>query len=108
MGYIIAGAIVDKLTNKTYEDVFMERVIKPLGITTAGFGPMGTVGLEDQPLQHSINYAPVEPDPGADIHPIYNPAGRLHMSIGHFTLNGSFLLLLGTKPCCIRKRQIFY
>jgi len=27
--------------------------MKPLGITSAGFGPMGTIGMEDQPLQHT-------------------------------------------------------
>lgn len=82
LGFIIAGAIIDKITNRTYEDLLMERVIKPLGITTAGFGPMGTVGLEDQPLQHSAEYKPVEPDANADNPPIYNSAGRLHMSVG--------------------------
>ena len=82
LGYIIAGAIVDKLTNRPYEDLLMERVIKPLGITTAGFGPMGTVGLEDQPLQHTPQYKPVQPDASADNLPTYNSVGRLHMSIG--------------------------
>lgn len=81
LGYILAGAIAEKLTNRPYEDLIMERVLQPLGITTAGFGAMGTPGLEDQPLQHSIHYAPVIPSPTADNPPIYNPAGRLHMSV---------------------------
>jgi CubicO group peptidase (beta-lactamase class C family) len=82
IGYIIAGAIADKLTNRLYEDLLMERVLQPLGITTAGFGPMGTVGLDDQPLQHSPQYVPLEPTATMDNPPIYNSAGRLHMSIG--------------------------
>jgi CubicO group peptidase (beta-lactamase class C family) len=81
-GYIIAGAIVDQLTGRSYEEMLFERVLRPLGITTAGFGPMGTAGLDDQPLQHASNYRPVEPGANADNPPIYNSAGRLHMSIG--------------------------
>ena len=81
-GYIIAGAIADKLTGRAYEDLLFEKVLQPLGITTAGFGPMGTAGLEDQPLQHTPSYKPLEPGPNADNPPIYNSAGRLHMSIG--------------------------
>ncbi len=48
VGYIIAAAIADKLTGTPYEDLLFERVLGPLGITTAGWGPMGTIGLEDQ------------------------------------------------------------
>ncbi len=82
LGYIIAGAIVEKLTGRLYEELVVERVLQPLGITTAGFGPMGTPGLEDEPLQHTTSHAPIEPTPDADNPPIYSPAGRLHMSIG--------------------------
>ncbi len=81
-GYIIAGAIADKLTGRPYEDLLFEKVLQPLGITTAGFGPMGTAGLDDQPLQHTSSYKPLEPGPNVDNPPIYNSAGRLHMSIG--------------------------
>ena len=82
LGYIIAGAIVDKVAGKSYEDLLAERILQPLGITTAGFGPMGTVGRDDQPLQHTPNYQPVDPLPENDNPPIFNSAGRLHMSIG--------------------------
>ncbi len=50
-------------------------------MTTAGFGPMGTPGKEDQPLQHNCNHAPLEPTQDADNPPICSPAGRLHLSI---------------------------
>jgi CubicO group peptidase (beta-lactamase class C family) len=82
LGFIIAGAIADKLTGRAYEDLLFERLLQPLGITTAGFGPMGTAGLDDQPLQHTPQSQPLEPLPTMDNPPIYNSAGRLHMSIG--------------------------
>jgi CubicO group peptidase (beta-lactamase class C family) len=92
LGYIIAAAIVDKLTGRSYEDVLFERVLQPLGITTAGFGPMGAAGLEDQPLQHTSAYVPLDPGANTDNPPIYNSAGRLHMSIGDWSRYVSWVL----------------
>ena len=82
LGFVIAGAITEKLTNRPYEDLVVEKVIRPLGITTAGFGQMGTEGLEDEPLQHSPNHAPIVATPDAHLLDIENSAGGLHMSIG--------------------------
>ena len=82
VGVCIAGAIAEKLADRPYEELLITRVLQPLGISTAGFGPMGTVGKEDQPLQHTNSHSPIEPTPDADNPPIYSPSGRLHMSIG--------------------------
>jgi CubicO group peptidase (beta-lactamase class C family) len=81
LGYIIAGAIIERLANRPYEDLVMERIVLPLGITTAGIGAMGTPGKEDQPLQHTPSHAPILPTADAHLLAIYNPAGMLHMSI---------------------------
>jgi CubicO group peptidase (beta-lactamase class C family) len=86
MGFMIAAAIVESANKGTYEKLLFDRVLIPLRITTAGFGPMGTVGLEDQPLQHTINYSPILPYPTSDLNPIYNSAGLLHMSIADWAL----------------------
>ena len=86
LGYIIAGAIAEKVADGSFEDLLVDRVFSPLGVTTAGFGPMGTPGLDDQPLQHSIHHAPILPTPTADHHPVYAPAGTIHMSIGDWAL----------------------
>jgi CubicO group peptidase (beta-lactamase class C family) len=92
LGFIIAGAIAEKLTDRPYEDLLIERVLQPLGITTAGFGPMGTSGLEDEPLQHTSNHVPILPAPSADNPPIYSPAGRLHMSVGDWAKYARWVL----------------
>jgi CubicO group peptidase (beta-lactamase class C family) len=81
MGYNTLGAIAEKLTNRQFEELLIAKVLQPLGITSAGFGPMGTPGLEDQPLQHTNARAPMEPTPDSELGPIYSPSGRLHMSI---------------------------
>ena len=82
LGFIIGGTILERISGRTYEDVIMHDVVAPLGLTTAGFGPMGTPGLEDEPLQHSPSHAPISPTGDAQLAPIYNPAGGLHMSVG--------------------------
>jgi CubicO group peptidase (beta-lactamase class C family) len=82
LGYIIAGAIEEKLTGMAYEELLVKRVLEPLGIKSGGFGPTGTPGLEDEPLQHTNSHASIEPTADADNHPVYSPAGRLHMTIG--------------------------
>jgi CubicO group peptidase (beta-lactamase class C family) len=81
LGYNTLGAIAEKLTNRQFEELLIAKVLLPLGVTTAGFGPMGTPGMEDQPLQHTNGRAPIEPMPESDLSPIYNPSGRLHLSI---------------------------
>jgi CubicO group peptidase (beta-lactamase class C family) len=81
LGYNILGAIAEKLTNRQFEELLIAKVLQPLGITTAGFGPMGTPGVEDQPLQHTNGRAPIEPTPDSGLCPIYSPSGRLHLSI---------------------------
>lgn len=81
LGYIMLGAIAEKVTNRQYEELLIEKVLLPLGITAAGFGPMGTPGREDEPLQHTNSHSAVEPVRDADNDPVYSPAGRLHMTI---------------------------
>jgi len=92
VGYAVAGAIAERVADAAFEDLLPAKVLQPLGITTAGFGPMGTPGLLDQPLQHTGSHAPVEPVPGADNPPVITPAGRLHMSIGDWAKFATWVL----------------
>lgn len=82
LGFIIAGAVAERVADRSYEDLLMEKVIQPLGLTTAGFGEMGTAGLEDEPLQHTTNHSPIVAAPDARLQVISNPAGGLYMSVG--------------------------
>ena len=62
-----------------------ERIFVPLGMTTAGFGPMGTPGRVDQPWQHKVvagKLSPVPPEPRNDNPPAIAPSGQVHCSIG--------------------------
>ncbi len=42
-GYSILGAIIEKVTGKTYETVLAERILKPLGMTNTGYDHHATL-----------------------------------------------------------------
>ncbi len=81
-GFAIAGAMAEKVTGRAWEDLIQERLFRPLGITTAGFGAPGTPGRIDQPWGHTAAGKPVEPGPNADNPPAMGPAGSVNMTIG--------------------------
>lgn len=85
-GYIIAGAMLEQLTGKSWESLIETHVFAPLGLTSAGFGAPGRPGHIDQPLGHAVNGDERKPLPVADNTPNDNPvalgpAGRVHMSM---------------------------
>ncbi len=84
-GVSLAGAIVDRVMGEEYETVIQRMLFEPLGMKTAGFGPMGTSGKIDAPWQHRKNgdqIVPIEPGPLSDNPPFITPAGRVHCSMG--------------------------
>lgn len=81
-GVSIAGHMAEKVTGQSWEDLLREKVFRPLGMTTAGFGAPGTRDKNDQPRGHKADGAPVEPGPEADNPAAIGPAGIVHCSIG--------------------------
>ena len=81
LGYVLAGAVLEHLTGRAWEDLMRERLFLPLGITTGGFGPPGTPGKTDQPWGHSwITGKPIDPG-SANLPSFYGPAGLAHMTV---------------------------
>lgn len=88
-GYIIAGAMLEAVHKKPWEELISQYVFAPLGLKSAGFGAPGTPGKLDQPLGHTASTA----DPAKMIpatlgggHIVDNPvalgpAGRVHMAL---------------------------
>ena len=50
MGYLLAGAMLERITGRTWEELIVERVFDPLDLKTAGLGPQSTLGRVDAPL----------------------------------------------------------
>lgn len=83
--YAIAGVIAERTANIAWEDLMQDWLFKPLGMTTCGFGPMGTPGKDDQPWQHTgrgKDHGPIGPGPLSDNPVVIAPAGEVHCSVG--------------------------
>lgn len=80
-GYSMAGHMAETVTGKSWESLTREKIFRPLGMTTAGFGPPGVRTNNDQPRGHKSDGTPVEPSPGADNPVAIGPAGIVHCCI---------------------------
>lgn len=82
LGYVIAGAIIEKVTGMSWEEAIQDKVFKPLEMKSAGFGGTGMPGQIDQPWGHKATGRPVPANgPSIDNPPILGPAGRVHCTI---------------------------
>jgi CubicO group peptidase (beta-lactamase class C family) len=80
-GVSIAGYMAEKVTGQTWEDLMRQKIFRPLGMTSAGFGAPGTRARNDQPRGHKSDGTPVEPGPGADNPVAIGPSAIVHCSI---------------------------
>ena len=81
LSYMVAGAMAERLTGKSWETLMQERLFAPLGITNAGFGPPGTPGEVDQPWGHRPDGSGGWTPNQYDNDPALGPAGTVHISI---------------------------
>jgi len=79
-GYMLAGAIAERVGGAPWQQLVREQLFVPLGITSAGFGAPGTDDATDQPWGHRPgSKAPVPVF--ADNPPSLGPAGTAHMTL---------------------------
>lgn len=85
LGFIIAGAIAEARTGKTWEELIRAQVFEPLGIKNAGFGAPGTSGKFDEPCGHEEKDGKLLPlDPAnteGDNPPALGPAGTINIAL---------------------------
>jgi CubicO group peptidase (beta-lactamase class C family) len=87
LGYAIAGALLERIGGKTWEELVTERIIEPLGLKSARFGPQASLGKVDAPLGHVIEGGKPNAmlaSPNGDNPLILGPAGTMHMSVLDF------------------------
>jgi CubicO group peptidase (beta-lactamase class C family) len=86
LGFIIAGAIAEARTGKSWEDLIREQIFAPLGIVNAGFGAPGAPGKVEQPQGHNEG-RPLEPGTDdADNPPAIGPAGTVNIALKDWLL----------------------
>lgn len=89
-GYVIAGAMLEAATGRTWESLMRAHVFDPLALGSAGFGAPGVVGALDQPLGHGLEagsspsadatrIAVALSEPATDNPAVLGPAGRIHI-----------------------------
>jgi CubicO group peptidase (beta-lactamase class C family) len=84
VGYTMAGAMAEKVTGTTWEDLVTREVFEPLKLTSAGFGPPKSADKTlEQPRGHITKGGKkVAVSDEADNTPIIGPAGIVHMTLG--------------------------
>jgi CubicO group peptidase (beta-lactamase class C family) len=75
-GFMIAGAMAEKVCDKGWEELMREKVFGPLGMKSAGFGIPGAKGKVEQPWGHAP-LGPVQSDNPKAL----GPAGTVHCSM---------------------------
>lgn len=84
VGFVLAGAIAERVADRDYETLMSERLFAPLGMTHTGFGAPGVPGGADEPRGHKEIFgglAPVEPGTRADNPRFHAPAGTIHLTL---------------------------
>jgi CubicO group peptidase (beta-lactamase class C family) len=110
VGYALAGLMAEQVTGQAWEDLMRERLFRPLGMSSAGYGAPGTPGQVDQPWGHDDKETPVQFDNA----PALGPAGTVHCTMAdwakfvgmhlrdgegtHHVLNPRTFRLLHTPP----------
>lgn len=86
-GYTIAGAMLERVAKKPFDQLLREKVFAPLGMKSCGFGGPG----RRQPLGHNGESGALKPaEPDADNPPAVTPAGRVHCSLADFARYASW------------------
>jgi len=80
-GFVVAGVMLEIVSGKSWEDLMVERIFKPLEMKSAGFGGTASKGKEDQPWGHRSKTKPQPPGLGDDNPDVIGPAGTVHCSL---------------------------
>jgi len=77
-GYLMAGAMLEKITGTAYEQLMTEEIFEPLALHTAGFGPPVKLDPQNQPIGHFGYFRSPRPE---DFPEYMAPTGVIHISI---------------------------
>ena len=94
LGYMAAGAMIEKAAGVSWDELITRRIFEPLGLKTAGLGPQATMGQIDAAVGHDVDeqgkITPRPWGPGADVPAMMGPAGIAHLSIRDFARWGAW------------------
>ena len=106
-GYIIVGAVIERLTGKPWETALGEKLFNPLGMKTAGFGCCSSSrNATDGTWGHVISGGKLVPRYG-DNHRGLGPAGTVHCSVADYLKFASWHSSLGARPPGLLSKNSF-
>ena len=80
LGYMVAACMAERLTGLMWETLIQERLFDLLDMTSAGFGPPGTLKKTDQPWGHIRSGDEWQPRQFDNAEAL-GPAGRVHCTV---------------------------
>ncbi len=86
-GYVVAGAMLETITNTPWELLIQNHIFAPLGMTESAFGAPGNTMSMNQPRGHwdrGTGFEAVEPGPDADNPQVLGPAGTVHTTLADY------------------------
>ncbi len=106
LGYVVAGAMAEKVAGKSWEALMRERLFRPLGMSSAGFGAPGAPNAVEQPWGHFREggtgpWLPVQ----LDNDPALGPAGTVHVALQDWAKFVA-LWLPGTRPAILGRAKL--
>ena len=87
LGYVVAGAMLEKRGGASFESLMRRHVFKPLGMETAAFRTLARARKLKPPLRwgHRANGAPIDPRAaGAENPAVYAPCGTVHLTVADY------------------------
>ncbi len=84
-GYVVAGAMMEAVTGKRWEDLMREKLFAPLGMMDSGFGAPSRPGAPWGHRDGLLGWKPVDPaSRSADNAPVLGPAGTVHATLADY------------------------
>ena len=88
LGYILVGALIDRVADRTYERAVFDRILNPLGATDSGFGAPPRIAGHRRALQVGPvgfgRLTTLSSDEPPDNPRVFNSAGRLHLPLAQW------------------------
>ncbi len=86
VGYVVAGAMLERLTGESWENLLRNHLFDAANMTNSGFGAPDTLGQLTQPVGHTISasgWEAVDPtvEAVADSPAVIGPAGTVHSTL---------------------------
>ena len=94
-GYCVLGAMAERVTGRSWEDLMHGRLFEPLGMTSAGFGSPSAGGSLEQPWGHAAfgrAFPRMRPVCGNRLPAAVGPAGNVSLSLADWAKYASLHL----------------